>query len=183
VRLPATFGEVADATTRIGRDGLIARALVAGSTAACWAVMGAVGGLSWIPSLIVAIVCVAAVAGPDSGAPFALIVVLIGAWMIQVRPMSLGWSIVLALSVLVIHAASARAAALGEGATLDGRVVRRWLAQTGVVALTTTALWGLMVLIDDAGVTGGVVVSAAAIAAVAAFAVLVGWLAISGRSG
>jgi hypothetical protein len=183
MRLPATLGNIMDVATRIGRDGLIVRALVVASTAVCWAVMGVIGGLSWIPSLIVAIACVVAVAGPDSGAPFALIVALTGAWMIQVQPMSLGWSIVLALSVLVIHAAAARAAALGDRAALDGRVVRRWLAQTGVVVLTTTALWAVMVLIDDAGVSGGLVVSATAIAAVAAFAALVGWLALSDRSG
>jgi hypothetical protein len=157
--------------------------LVLLATAACWAVASELGGgLSPLPTLVVAVVALAAATGPDSGAPFALIVVLVAAWMFEVRQVSIGWSIVLALAVLVIHVASARAAALGKGAALDPRVVRRWLWQTGAVALATSGLWAVIVLLDDAQVSGGVAVSAVAVAAVAGFAVVVAWIAAADRS-
>jgi hypothetical protein len=183
MRLPETVGTALDAIRDVGRDGLIVRSLILLSTAGCWAVAsGLGGGFSWLPTLVVAVAAFAAVTGPDSGAPFALIVVLIAGWMFELRQVSIGWSIVLALAVLAIHVASARAAALGKGAALDRRVARRWVLQTGAVALATSGLWAVIVLLDDAEVSGGVVVSALAVAALAGFALVVAWVAASCRS-
>lgn len=172
MRPPGAVDAIADSARRIGRDGLIVRSLVVLATAGCWATATAVGRLSWPATVVLVIVAFAAVSAPDSGAPLLLIAVLTVSWMLEVRPLSLGWSLVLAVAVLVIHAASARAAALGDGGALDGRVARRWLAQTAAVAAVTTGLWAGLLLLDDAALGGAQAVSAAAIAAVAAFAVL-----------
>jgi hypothetical protein len=178
MRLPETVGSAVDAAREVGRDGLVVRGLILPSTAACWAVACWLGdGFSWLPTLILAVVSLAAVTGPDSGAPIALIVVLTATWMFETRHASISWSLVLALAVLAIHVSAARAAALGKGASLDRRIGRRWVAQTAAVAVATCGLWALIVLLDDAQVSGGVAVSAVAIAAVAGFAVVVAWVA------
>jgi hypothetical protein len=172
-----------DDARRVGRDGGIVRSLVALAAFGSWTVAGAVGHVNWPVTVVALIVGAAAVRSPDSIAPVILIVVMIATWMIEVRPASPGWSLVLALSVLFMHAASARAAALGEGAALDGRAARRWLAQTAVVGVATAGLWAAVLLLDDASVSGGAVLSAAAVAAVIGFAVVVARVAAAGRPG
>jgi hypothetical protein len=155
---------------KVGPHGLVVRGLVAVAAAGCWAVAGVLGGVSFPATVVLVIVVIVAVSRPDSGAPLVLIVAVTATWLIEVRPMSTAWSLVLGLAVLVIHAASARAAALGDGAVLDARVARRWLAQTAVVGVVTTALWSVVVVLGHASVSGGIAASAAAIAAVGLFA-------------
>jgi hypothetical protein len=173
MRLPSTVDSAIEDARKVGPHGLVIRGLVALAAAGCWAVAGAVGQVSWPATIVLVVVVIVAVSSPDSGAPLVLIVAVTATWLIEVRPMSTAWSLVLGLAVLVIHAASARAAALGDGAVLDARVARRWLARTAVVGVVTTALWALVVVLEHASVSGGLAASAAAIAAVALFAFFV----------
>jgi hypothetical protein len=173
MRLPSTVDAVITGARKVGPHGLVLRGIVAGAAAGCWAVAGALGRVSLPATVVLVLVVLAAVSRPDSGAPLVLIVALTATWVIEVRPMSIAWSLALGLAVLVVHAASARAAALGDGGVLDARVARRWLAQTAAVAVVTTALWAVVVILGDASVSGGIAVSAAAIAAVALLAFFV----------
>jgi hypothetical protein len=181
MRLPGVVDGIVYNAGRVGAHGLAVRSLIGLAAVGCWATATAVGHLSWLVTVLLAIACAAAVSTPDSSAPLGLIVMVTATWMVEVQPMSPGWSIVLAMSVLVIHAASARAAALGDGAALDRRVARRWLGQTAVVAGVTVALWAGLLLLDDAAVSGGLALSAVALVSVIAFGVVVARVARARR--
>lgn len=183
MRLPAIVETPLAVAEDVGAHGLIVRGVMAVAAVGCWAVAGAVGEVNVLATVVLVVVGVAALARPDSGAPLAVIVTLIGIWVLEVRPVSVGWSLVLGLCVLVVHAASARAAALGKGASLGGSVARRWIAQTTVVAAATTVVWALVVLLSHATVSGRLAVSAAAFVAAAAFAVVVAWSVRGDRAG
>ena len=49
----------------------------------------------------------------------------------EVEPVSVAWSIVLAVCVLVVHVASSRAATLVPGTAFDRQSTILWLRQTG----------------------------------------------------
>ena len=183
MRLPAIIETPFAVAEDVGAHGLIVRGLMAVATVGCWAVAGAVGEVSVPATVVLAVVGIAALARPDSGAPLAVIVTLIGMWILEVRPVSVGWSLVLGLCVLVVHAAAARAAALGKGGALGASVARRWIVQTTVVAAATTVVWALVVLLSHATVGGRLAVSAVALVAVAAFAVVVAWSVPGDRAG
>jgi hypothetical protein len=176
MRHPGSLDAVLEFVWRVAPQGLVLRGVGVAAVADCWAVAGAVGDVVWPATILLALTTIAAVAQPDSSAPFAVIVMLTVTWMLEVRPLSdaTHWSLALGLSVLVVHAASARAAALGDGGVIDARVARRWLLQTAMVGAATSATWGVVMLFEGASPGGGLVVSAVAIAAVAAFAVLIG---------
>jgi hypothetical protein len=176
MRLPAIVETPFAVAEEIGLHGLIVRGLMAVAVVGCWAVAAAVGEVNVPATVVLVVVGIAAMARPDSGAPLAVIVTLIALWILEVRPVSVGWSLVLGLCVLVVHAAAARAAALGRGAALGASVARRWIVQTTVVAAATTVLWALVVLLSHTTVSGRLAVSAAAFVAVAAFAVAVAWV-------
>jgi hypothetical protein len=172
MRPPATVDATADWVRRIGRDGFIVRAVIAAGAALGWGVAMSVGDHSWILTAVLAVVTIQAVSNPDSPLPLVLIAALILMWMIEVQPMSVGWSVVFGLSVLVVHVAAARAASLADGARLDLRVLRRWIAQASVAGAALLAVWAAVLILDDGAVSGDVLVSAAAIVAIAGL----GWL-------
>src|SRR3954451_13167212 len=130
MRLPAIVDAPLEAAARVGWHGLAVRSVIGVAAVGCWAVAAAVGEANLPMTLLVALTGLVSVTRPDSGAPLALIAVLGLLWIVEVRPLSVGWSLVLAISVLLVHTAAARAAAMGDGAAIGADVARRWLAQT-----------------------------------------------------
>jgi hypothetical protein len=173
MRLPAIVDAPLEAAARVGWHGLAVRSVIGVAAVGCWAVAAAVGEANLPMTLLVALTGLVSVTRPDSGAPLALIAVLGLLWIVEVRPLSVGWSLALAISVLLVHTAAARAAAMGDGAAIGADVARRWLAQTTVVAGATVAVWAFVGLLDRATPAGGVALSAVAFAATAVFAVAV----------
>jgi hypothetical protein len=171
MRAPIAALDMADNARRLGRHALVVRALTAVAGVVCWITMTVVGRGDLLLSVLLLAAIVPAVMRPDTTAPLVLIMVMTAEWLFVVRPMSVGWSLVLAGCVLVVHVASARAAAMAEHAVLDPAVVRRWLAQTAVVVSVTTLVWCFAVLLHDRPGPGGVAVTAVALVAFASFAV------------
>jgi hypothetical protein len=176
MRVPSSVDSVLEAAGDVGTHGLGVRGLIAVATAGCWATAAGVGEVSTPATVVLVVVTIASIARPDSGAPLATIATLVGMWMLEVRPVAVGWSIVLGLGVLVVHVAAARASAMGNGARLRGDVARRWLVQTVVVAAVTTTVWAFVVLLSQASLRGGLAVTSIALVAVAAFAVAADWV-------
>jgi hypothetical protein len=176
MRLPSSVDLVVEGAQRVGAYGLLVRGLIAVASAGCWAVAGSVGHVNALATVVLVLVVMAAAARPDSGAPLAVIVALVGMWIAEAGQAAVEWSVVLGIGVLVVHVSAARAAAMGDGARIGGAVARRWLVQSAVVAAATAVLWALVVMLDRAAVSGRLVVSAIALAVVAAFAVVAGWV-------
>jgi hypothetical protein len=173
MRLPVLLDRPVDAAVRVGWHGLAVRSVIVVAAAGCWGTAAAVGTASALLTALVGAMTVLSVGRPDSGAPFGLIGSMAVMWLVGVRPPSVGWSLLLALEVLLVHVAAARAASMGDGAALGAAVARRWLGQTAVVAAATIVVWAVVTLLDHASVGGGVAVPAVALAAAAAFAVVV----------
>ncbi|HEY7043744.1 MAG TPA: hypothetical protein VH419_08760 [Nocardioidaceae bacterium] len=168
MRVPSSVADAVDAAHQLGRYVLLVRSVVGGAVVACWLVGSLIGGFDPVTTIVLLTAATAATLRPDSPAPLVLIVLMAGFWMVEVRPMSVGWSIVLACCVLLVHVSTSRAATLVEHSPYDRGVTRRWLAQTGVVAATTAVVWCVVLVLHDSPLPGGLLASAAAFVAVAA---------------
>lgn len=154
MRVPSSFVELMETAERIGSYGVAVRAVVLLDVVLSWAIGAAVGTSNLVMGLILLVIAVAALVRPDTAAPLALLVAMTITWMVQVRPVSVPWSLVLGLCVLGAHVGTARAAALAPRTPFDRSSGLVWARQTGVVALITVVLWGVVVLLDQASPRG-----------------------------
>jgi hypothetical protein len=163
--------EVVENLERFGAFAIVVRSLIGVAALVCWVVSGAVGGLDVAAGLLLAVVALAAMTAPDSAAPTVLIMTMAGSWMLDVNPFSVGWSLVLAACVLVVHVASARAATLARGTAFDPVAAFLWARQLAVVVAATVLVWLVVVRLQASPGTGALAVSAAALVLVAGLAV------------
>lgn len=171
MRAPESVSTAVERLDRLGPFALTTRALIAVAALVCWVGAGSLGGYIGFVTVLFAIAVFPAVLLPDSAAPLALILVMIGGWVAEVRPLSPLWSIVLAGCVLLVHVASARAAAIVPGVAFDRASAVLWLRQTGVVAAVTGVIWMLVVRLSDSPGGSSLIVTAIALVAVAALGI------------
>ncbi len=183
MRAPASIVEILERGERLGRFSLLTRGVIAAGAGTCWLSAGLLGGFNGVVSLALVLTTIAAVTTPDSAAPLALILTMSAGWVVQVQPLSPAWSLVLALCVLVVHVAAARAATIAAGAVLDPASAWIWLQHTAVVAVTTTILWIVVRLLAESPGPGVLVVTAAAFVTVVCFGFALGGWTISAGKG
>lgn len=175
MRLPAAYVDVSEFLERIGTSGLVVRGTLVLSVAVSSLTASALGGYStWLLVGLVLLGCVAAVV-PDSSAPLVVIAAMCAQWVIVVRPVSVTWSVVPALCVLVVHVAAARAASLPDHAPYDAVLMQHWLGQTGVVGLVTFLIWTVVVTLDADPAPAGVGVTALAFVGAAVVTAVLAW--------
>ncbi len=167
MRVPALLVDVDESLARIGTHGLLVRSTLVLSVVVASVTSSALGGFhAWFLVGLVLLGGVAA-ASPDSAAPMAVMAAVCVQW-VNLRPMSVAWSLVPALCVLAVHVTAARAASLAEHAPFDRVLARRWLGQTAVVGVATVVVWMVVVLLDATTIPAGVVVTALAFVAAGA---------------
>jgi hypothetical protein len=171
MRAPAWYEDAGDRLRRLGLFPLLARLVIIAAAVVCVFFAAALGDTSFLLSVLVLVTAIVAASSPDSGAPLVLILVMSGTWFAAVRPVSIPWSIVLAICVLAVHLGAARSATLVPGTAFDRGSVRLWLGQAGVVLAGTAAVWAFCVRLAESPSGGNLIVSAVALTAVAALGV------------
>ena len=171
MRAPSWLEEFTDRLRMLGPFAVLIRMVAPTAALVSWVTAGAVGGFNGFLGVLLVLTAIAAAAFPDSTAPLILILVMTGSWFLEVDPFSLPWSIVLALCILVVHVASARAAALVPGTAYDRGTTMLWLRQTGLVAVATVGVWVVSVRLGESPGGSSVAVSAVAVVAIAALGV------------
>lgn len=168
MRVPGVYVDIEEFLTRIGAHGLLVRGALVLSVTVSAVTASVVGNVSaWLLVGLVLLGCLAAVT-PDSVAPLVVIAAMCVQWVVLVRPMSVAWSLVPALCVLVVHVTAARASSLADHAQLQGILVRRWLGQTAAVGVAVVVVWILVVVLSATAIPAGVGVTALAFVAAGA---------------
>jgi hypothetical protein len=172
MRVPSSIAATVEKAAELGPHPLQLCASIVVAATVTVVTTAAIDGTT-VPWVLLALALTAlTVARPDSVAPLLLIVVLLGQWYAGVSPGRPQWALVPALSVLVIHAAAARASVMPVRAEVDGAATRRWLQHVALVAALTATLWALTVLFDRGAHTGAVIVSATSVVLVVALALV-----------
>ncbi|MGA9346759.1 MAG: hypothetical protein WBV37_16790 [Nocardioidaceae bacterium] len=162
MRVPGVFVDIDEFLTRIGTHGLLVRGALVLTVTISAVTASALGHVdAWFLVGLVLLGCLAAVS-PDSVAPLAVIAAMCVQWVVLVRPMSVTWSLVPAVCVLVVHVTAARASSLADHAPVHGILVRRWLRQMAAVGVAAVAVWILVVVLSATTIPAGVGVTALA---------------------
>jgi hypothetical protein len=173
------LGEARDAATigvvRLGIGWRLRAAIVAGIVVAVGASFGAGGRVPWIvPTLLVAAARVAA-ARPDTHAGLGVLLAFGWYWLVNVDADASPWTVVAAAGLLVFHLATT-AAALGPAEVeLPPSVLVAWARRCVPILGGTVALWLLTAGLTSFDASSNVVLTAAALVAIAAG----GWVALS----
>jgi hypothetical protein len=179
--LPSRVVDVVDAGRRIGRYAFALRVIIAMAAVVSWLVGGVLGEFETKTTLLLLVVAVIAAMSPDGLAPLALIIVMMMVWILAVDPISIPWSCVPALCVLVVHVAAARAASTVNGAALDRAATVLWLRQLGVVAAATLLVWYVVVRFSESPGQASVLTAVIALLAVAALTIALTWSSTAPR--
>ncbi|MGN6132254.1 MAG: hypothetical protein ACTHOK_18095 [Nocardioidaceae bacterium] len=135
-------GALDDLARLSGQQWALRLAVVAATAAFLVAAALAGGGVPVLGVGAAVLLCAGSVLFPDSAAPLGLVLVLALQWLVTV-PGGLGaWTLVAGLAVLAVHLSCALAASGPPGTGLDRRLLSRWAARAGVLALATAATWG-----------------------------------------
>jgi hypothetical protein len=103
---------------------------------------------------------------PDSVRPAVLIGLLMGSWLVGGHEESLGWSLVAAVGLLLVHASAAYAAETPPAGSTASSTHWRWTLQTLVVTAMTAAVWAVAEGFSGVRAPGRTVVTAAALVSV-----------------
>jgi hypothetical protein len=177
--LPSRVVDVVDAGRSIGGYAFALRAIIVVAAVVCWLVAGLVGEFETRTTLLTLVLAVMAAISPDGLAPLALIIGMMAVWLLAVDPMSITWSYVPALCVLVVHVAAARAASTVNGAALDRTASLLWLRQLGVVAGATLVVWYVVVRLAESPGRASVLAGVIALLAVSAVAIAFTWSSVA----
>lgn len=172
MRAPGSVATLLETVASWGRYGAALRGLIVTAATITIVTTAAIDDARGLAVFLVAGATVLTIARPDSPAAFVLIALLLAQWYVGVSPALPQWSIVPALSVLVIHGAAARASVVPLRAEVDRAATRRWLLNTGIVAGLTATLWALTLGFDQVAGTGAVALSVTALGFVVALFVV-----------
>lgn len=135
-----------------------AAAEVAGTSPRAWVVV------------VVAAVAVGAATVPDSHIGLAVIAVVGVRWLVVVDDVTTPWSVVVAVSLLVFHTLLALLAVTPPSATIERRLLLRWMRRTAWVTVATVAVWAAAAGVHRQQLAGSVALTVVAFVAVTAAA-------------
>lgn len=118
--------------------------------------------------VLIAIAATVAAALPDTHAGLVVIAAVTIRWLVAVDDATTPWSLVTALALLTFHALLALLAVTPPSATIDARLLHRWLRRGGWVAVATAAVWGLATTIHRQQLPGNLPLTVAAFATLTA---------------
>ncbi|HEY4333276.1 MAG TPA: hypothetical protein VGM78_11925 [Ilumatobacteraceae bacterium] len=121
--------------------------------------------------VVVAALAVASAARPDSELAVLVIIAVVWDWLAVVHDVANPWVVLVAVGLLVFHAAVAFAAMAPSSATIHGDVVRRWWRRTVVVSGVTVGVWAIVAVLHHRRATGSAALAIAAMVCVAVLAV------------
>ncbi len=154
---------------------LMLRALVIGA-----ALVGMLG-VRWtgaepdaVLSLVVAALAVYASTRPDSPIGVIVVGIIVLNWFFVTDASALGWSVVPALCVLLVHAGLAALSVSPPQSALPGPFLVRWAMHAGVVGVATVVVWALALSLGGLDQPGHVLLTALGFVALVAVAVVLG---------
>ena len=141
-----------------------------GAVLAAWAANG-----RWWPVglFLVGALSVASAAHPDT--PFALVTVvaIVWRWLVAVDDVGTPWLPVAGICLLGFHSVIALLATVPTGGELPAATLGQWSRRVALGGCLTVAMWALVVLFDRREAAGNGLLTAAALAVVAACAVMI----------
>jgi len=108
---------------------------------------------------------------PDSHTAAVVIAIVAWHWLATVDRVDTVWLPIAACSLLAHHAVIALTATFPVGGVVPKQTLLLWLQRTSIVGAATVAMWALVVLLDRRAAAGNGLLTALALAVVAAGAV------------
>ena len=129
----------------------------------------------WWPAGLVVVsgLAIASAIRPDSYTALAVVVVIVWHWLATVEGPGGPWLLIASLCLLVYHAVIALSASLPTGGELSDATVVQWLRRTALGGGMTTVAWFFVVLLDRRDAAGNGLLTAVALAVLAAGAMLI----------
>jgi hypothetical protein len=166
MRVPFLLLDWRDAARSLGAHQWALRGLLVLATALVLVALSQSGDESGWWAVLVLVVAAWTAYKPDSVRPALLIGLLMASWLVGGDEEDLGWSLVAAVGLLVVHAAAAYAAETPPGGSPARSTHRRWTLQTLVVTAMTAAVWAMAEGFSGVRAPGRTVVTAAALVGV-----------------
>lgn len=165
---PTALGRLAHQARLLSGHQRVLRLLVLGCgplVLYCATAAGATPGrLTWA---VIVLLSILAAAQPDSIAPAVTLGGAAGCWALAVPDHTSVWVLPAALLLLVLHSASTLAALGPPGLRLDSATQRRWARRVLAVGALTVSIWAATWLARDVAGPGNLLVTAAALGALA----------------
>lgn len=136
--------------------------------AVAFAVERDIGGVSSWFIVVVGLIGMASVLGPDSQMSSLVILIVVWRWMATVDD-PISWPvIVVAIGLHVYHSTLALLAAVPDSATIPHSVIARWMMRSAYAVGAGAATWLLTIVLDGRSFGGSAFLTAASLAIVAA---------------
>ena len=141
------------------RWALMAVGVLAASAASMFTALAAGHQVGVVLALILGF-AVASVLLPDSHATTATETIVVLQWWAMTDRNTSAWSILVALSLFVFHAAVALMALTPITATIARSIVLRWARRSALIVVATLAMWSLVLLLNERRATGSAALTA-----------------------
>ena len=158
--------------TSVQRWLLAGSAVFAALTSSVVTVVASGGTGTWVV-VAVAVVAIVAASQPDSTAGVVVIGIVCVHWLVLVDDRTTAWAMVVAIALFGFHTLLALMSATTATSPVHPGVLARWAVRSGIVAIATGAVWGLVVAFDGQDLAGNVLLTVAAFVVVAAFALAI----------
>jgi hypothetical protein len=166
MRVPFLLLDWRDAARALGAHQWALRGLLVLATALVLVALSQSGDESGWWAVLVLVAAAWTAYKPDSVRPALLIGMLMASWFVGGDEDDLGWSLVAAVGLLLVHASAAYAAETPPGGSPARSTHRRWTLQTLVVTAMTAAVWAMAEGFSGVRAPGRTVVTAAALVGV-----------------
>ena len=141
------------------RWALMAIGVVAASAASTSTALAAGHQVGLVFTLIVGF-ALASVLLPDSHAATATETIVVLQWWAVTDRNTSAWSMLVALSLFIFHAAVALMSLTPITSTIDRSIFLRWARRSAVIVVVTVAMWSLVLLLNERRATGSAVLTA-----------------------
>lgn len=166
MRVPFLLLDWRDAARALGAPQWALRGLLVLATALVLVALRQSGDASGWWAALVLVVAAWTAYKPDSVRPAVLIGLLMASWLVGGDEDNLGWSLVAAVGLLLVHASAAYAAETPPGGSPVTSTHRRWMIQTLIVTAMTAGVWALAAGFSEVRAPGRTAVTAAAMVGV-----------------
>ncbi|MGA9276190.1 hypothetical protein [Ilumatobacter sp.] len=129
----------------------------------------------WWPfgGVLMGALAIAAAFRPDSHTALLIIAVVVCHVLATVEQVDSPWVVVVACCLLLHHSAVALTASFPVGGVVPTATLLRWAQRTGVAGGLTIGMWGLVIVMERRDAAGNGLLTALAVAIVAASAVVI----------